>query len=129
MDKEKEHIAKQLKETLGFEKGVMISKERYDQLLFIEKLVNSPEINDFLKGVQLEAVHQVQRWGIENEEASPPHHFILVFAKLLGKMSTDVFDRDVEKFKHHCIAVAAEMHNIHRQIDKEGTEINKWFHK
>lgn len=94
-----------------------------------DALVNNPEIEDFVKGVQLEAAHQLERWGIENEEANPPHHFVLVMAKLLGKLSTDIFDRDHEKFKHHCIAIAAEMHNIHRQVDKEGTQINHWFFK
>ncbi len=95
---------------------------------YLERLINNPEIENFLEGVKLEAAHQIERWGLEKEERNPPHHYILVMAKILGKMSTDIFDRDVEKFKHHCIAVAAEMHNLHRQIEKEGTQINNWFH-
>lgn len=93
----------------------------------LDATINHPEIEDFLKGVQLEAAHQTLRWGIENEESSPPHHFILVMNKIIGKMACDIFDFDSEKFKHHVIAVAAEMFNIHRQICKPGTEIHKWF--
>lgn len=93
----------------------------------LTELLNNPEIEDFIKGVRLEASHQLERWGIDREESAPPHHFILVFNKILGKMAVDIFNKDIDKFKHHCIAVAAEMHNIHRQTKKESTEIYRWF--
>lgn len=95
----------------------------------LESLINNPEIEDFLKGTQIEAAHQIERWGLENEEANPPHHYILVLSKLIGKLSVDIFDRNTDKFKHHCIAIAAEMHNLHRQVTKRGTVVNEWFKK
>lgn len=101
-------------------------EEPQEELQRLRDLINHPEIEDFLKGVQLEAAHQTERWGPEDEQ-KPPHHFVMVVTKIAGKMCMDVWDKDVDKFKHHCIALAAEMFNVHRQIKKEGTEINKWF--
>lgn len=95
--------------------------------LRLRALINHPEIDNFLKGVQLEAAHQTERWGLENEEQKAPHHFVMVVMKIAGKMCVDVWDRDFDKFKHHCIALAAEMFNIHRQTKKESTVIHQWF--
>lgn len=91
------------------------------------ELINNPEIQDFIKGMTLEAAHQTERWGLEHENSQPPHHFVLVVTKIAGKMCGDVWDYDVEKFKHHCIALAAVMANVHAKIDKGGTAINDWF--
>lgn len=103
------------------------SEPKTDELKRLQELINNPEIEDFVKGVTLEAVHQIERWGLENEERKSPHHFIMVANKLIGKMCVDIWDKDTDKFKHHCIALAAEFANVHRQVQKEGTAINKWF--
>lgn len=89
--------------------------------------INSPEIEDFILGFKTEAAHQTERRGKEDEEHKPPHHYILVYNKLLGKLAVSIFDGDQEKFKHHLITLAAAGFNCHRQIQKPGTEINKWF--
>lgn len=34
----------------------------------LEKLINSPEINDFIEGFKIEAAHQTERWTQEKEE-------------------------------------------------------------
>lgn len=98
-----------------------------DRISKMEASINSPVINDFIKGMKIEAEHQTQRWGVEKEENEPPHHYILVTNKLLGKMAIDIWDKNTDKFKHHIIALAAEMFNLHRQIDKKGTVINHYF--
>lgn len=95
----------------------------------LDSKINTPEINDFIEGVKTEAAHQTERWGIENEQGNPPHHYSMVLMKLAGKLCVAIWERDTDKFKHHCITIAAAMHNCHRQINKEGTEINKWFYK
>lgn len=95
----------------------------------LEALINSPEVNNFLEGVKIEAAHQTEKWGSEDEENKPPHHYILVFSKLLGKLAQAIFDGNTEKFKHHLITMAAACHNCHRQISKEGTSVYKWFNK
>lgn len=92
-----------------------------------KKVINTPEVNDFMEGVKLEAAHQTARWGEKDEHMKPPHHYIMVFTKLLGKMSVAIWDRDIEKFKHHCITMGAVGHNVHRQVHKRNTEVNNWF--
>lgn len=99
-----------------------------DEINRLNSLINNPVLNDFVEAMKIEAAHQLERWGIENEERKPPHHYILVATKLLGKLSIAIWDRDIDKFKHHCITLAAELQNCHRQIEKEGTVINKYFH-
>lgn len=101
-------------------------KKRVKQL---ESLINNPEVEDFTRGFKIEQAHQTERWGIVLEEQKPPHHYILVFNKLLGKLAVAIFDKDKEKFKHHLITLAASAYNCHRQIDKDGTEVNRWYKK
>lgn len=100
-----------------------------ERLAYLEALINSPEIDDFLKGAQLEAAHQTERWGIEAEENKMPHHYACVMDKLKGKMAVAIFDGNIEKYKHHLVTLAAVCFNVHRQIDKEGTMIHKYFHQ
>lgn len=98
-----------------------------ERLQYLDSLINSPEINNFLEGVKIEQAHQTEKWGAENEESKWPAHYALVLDKLKGKMAVAIFDGDVEKYKHHLITTAAVCYNIHRQIDKVGTNINKHF--
>lgn len=99
------------------------------QIEKLNLLINNPELNNFIEAIKIESAHQTERWGREHEENSPPHHYVLVANKLLGKIATSIFDSDSDKFKHHCITLASMLHNCHRQIDKAGTQINKWFKK
>lgn len=92
-----------------------------------EDLINSPEIEDFLKGVRLESAHQTERWGSEQEALKLPHDYALVLDKLKGKQALAIWDKATDKYKHHLITMAAVCFNMHRQIDKEGTAINQWF--
>ncbi len=98
-----------------------------DRLSYLEDLINNPEINNFIEGIKIESAHQTERWGLEVEESKYPHDFALVMDKLKGKQAQAIWDKDKEKYKHHLITLAAVCLNVHRQIDKEGTKINKFF--
>lgn len=100
-----------------------------DRLEYLEALINSPEINNFLEGVKIEQAHQTERWGMDVEETKFPHDYALVIDKLKGKLAQDVWDKDHEKYKHHLITIAAVCYNAHRQISKEGTALNRFFKK
>lgn len=93
----------------------------------LNKLINHPELENFLEAVKIEAAHQTERWGLENEEKKPPHHYVMVFTKLLGKLSLAIWDRDGDKFKHHLITMAAVSFNTHRQVKVYNTTICNWF--
>lgn len=101
--------------------------KKMDRIEYLEKLINNPEINDFLEGVKIESAHQIEKWGEEHEADKYPHDYSLVLDKLKGKQALAIWDKDLEKYKHHLITMAAVCFNAHRQISKEGTKLNKYF--
>lgn len=107
-------VAKQQGQIEGFIKAVQI-------------LINTPEIENFIEGLKTEAAHQTEKWGEAHEESKFPQDYSLVLDKLKGKQALAIWDRDIEKYKHHLITMAAVCHNIHRQIDKPGTKMNDYF--
>jgi hypothetical protein len=82
----------------------------------LEDALNSPETEDFDKGVPLEAGHQVIRWGAEHDAGKKPEDWFWLCGYLAGKALHAAKSGDVEKAKHHCISTAAMMRNWHRAI-------------
>lgn len=79
-------------------------------------LINTPEIVDFGKAVQLEAVHQRERWGSKQDEGKSAADWFWLLGYLAGKAlhSDKVGDRD--KLLHHVITTAAACANWHAQV-------------
>lgn len=86
----------------------------------LRALINTPTTNDFLSAIQLEAAHQVERWGVEHDRGKGPEHWYWLLAYLAGKALRAAIDGDVEKAKHHTISTAAVLLNWHRRISGEG---------
>ncbi len=103
------------------------AKPANERLQYLETLINNPEINNFLEGVKTESAHQSDRWGMEHEENKYPHDYALVLDKLKGKQAQAIWEKDIDKYKHHLITMAAVCYNSHRQISKAGTNQNKYF--
>jgi hypothetical protein len=51
----------------------------------LKQLINSPEIDAFLRGTHVEAVHQVERWGTAHDRAKRPADWFWLVAYLAGK--------------------------------------------
>lgn len=100
-------------------------KKAYNDLL---SLINAPEINDFIEGVKREAPHQTMRWGPENELKKWPEDYALVLDKLKGKQAIAIWDRDLDKYKHHLITMAAVCLNIHLKLDDSNSGVHNHFH-
>lgn len=79
-------------------------------------LINTPELIDFEKAVQIEAVHQRERWGTEHDEGKTAPDWFWLLGYLAGKAlhSDKVGDRD--KLLHHIITTAAACANWHAQV-------------
>lgn len=79
-------------------------------------LINTPEIIDFVKAVQIEAVHQRERWGTRQDEGKTAADWFWLLGYLAGKaLHSDKFgDRD--KLLHHVITTAAACANWHAQV-------------
>lgn len=87
----------------------------------LRALVNSPELENFLRGVHIEAVHQVDRWGDANDRAKRPADWFWLVGYLAGKALHAVVVGDRDKALHHCISTAAALYNWHCAI--KGTDI------
>lgn len=102
----------------------------------LRELINAPEMESFLRGVHIEAVHQVDRWGEASDRGKRPEDWFWLVGYLAGKAlaahkaslaepaPTDGMDMRViarEKALHHCISTAAALYNWHCAIT--GTDV------
>lgn len=51
----------------------------------LEALINNAEIDGFLRGTHIEAVHQVERWGTAHDRARRPADWFWLVGYLAGK--------------------------------------------
>lgn len=91
-----------------------LTRER-DRLL---ALLNTPEIADFMRGVPLEAAHQVEKWGPEHDAEKSGHQWMFLFGFLAGKAVQAVKSGNPEKAKHHAITAGAAAANFHRLVSQ-----------
>lgn len=81
--------------------------------------VNSPETNDWMAGVPLEAAHQVERWGALQDAGKSPLDWYWLLGYLAQKAAAAAMAGDLEKAKHHTVSSAAVMLNWHRHLSGE----------
>jgi hypothetical protein len=95
-------------------------RTRFDQadteLKKLQAQLNTPETEDFDKGVPLEAAHQILRWGSDHDAGKQPEDWFWLTGYLAGKALAALKSGDQEKAKHHCISTAAALRNWHRAI-------------
>jgi hypothetical protein len=82
----------------------------------LERLINTPETADFLKGVQIEAGHQRERWGSGHDDGKSPLDWFWLIGYLAQKAASAAVAGDVEKAKHHTIWTAAALANWHLRL-------------
>lgn len=70
--------------------------------------LNTPEIIDFAKAVNLEAAHQRERWGTDHDEGKTDADWFWLVGYLAGKAL-----HIPEKRLHHLITAAAALANWH----------------
>lgn len=82
----------------------------------LRNLINTPQIEDFLKGIQSEAAHQQEKWGSDHDDGKSPFDWFWLIGYLAQKAASAHVADDVEKAKHHTISTAAALFNWHRHI-------------
>ena len=75
--------------------------------------LNTPEIEDFMRGVELEAAHQRERWGTDHDAGKTPADWFWLIGYVAGKALHAAIAGNSEKFKHHVITTAAVCANWH----------------
>jgi hypothetical protein len=63
----------------------------------LKALINTPEIDSFLRAVHIEAVHQVERWGTAHDRAKRPADWFWLVGYLGGKALHANTSGDTEK--------------------------------
>lgn len=84
--------------------------------LKLNKEINTPVTNDFLEGVKLEAIHQVERWGEAHDQVKSTFDWFWLIGYLAQKAATAAINGDLEKAKHHTISTAAALFNWHKTL-------------
>lgn len=97
-----------------------IAVEERKRVLELEALLNTPETDDFFKGIELEAAHQRYRWPSENDAGKTQADWFWLIGYLAGKCLYAALAGDTEKALHHTISTAAALANWHRAIKGAG---------
>lgn len=84
-----------------------------DEVKRLTSQLNSPEVDDFVRGVVFEAAHQREKWGFDHDNAKAPSDWFWTVGYVLGKAQ---FLNDGEKRRHHLITAAAVMLNWHLYV-------------
>lgn len=92
--------------------------------LLAEKLLNSPELHDFARGVVQEAAHQRQRWGTAKDADKSPADWVFLVGHLATRSMMYLQAGNVDKALHHTITTAAALANWHSNIS--GADTSMW---
>jgi hypothetical protein len=86
----------------------------------LEMVLNTPETEDFFKGVPLEAAHQRVRWPSEHDASKTPADWFWLVGYLAGKCLASHIAGNTDKALHHTISTAAALANWHCAIKGTG---------
>lgn len=91
----------------------------------LKALINTPETADWHLGVDLEAAHQVERWGAVHDRDKSAEQWFWLVGYLAGKALRSHIAGDHEKAKHHTISTGAALRHWHAAIgaDQSGSGI------
>lgn len=93
-----------------------LTSDEREELLRLRALINNPETQDYLKGVEAEAAHQQERWGSGHDAGKADADWVFLIGFLLGKSVQAFKAGDEEKGRHHIISAGAAGLNWFRQI-------------
>lgn len=104
---------------------VMLPADEYEtmraELERLQALINTPRTDDFFEAVRLEAAHQQERWGTENDAGKDAMDWFWLLGWLGGKSAKAFAQGDPEKGLHHVISSAAVLLNWHRHATGQMT--------
>jgi hypothetical protein len=85
--------------------------------------LNTPIVDDWIKGVRNEAAHQQERWGASFDAEKSPLDWFWLIGFLAQKVVVSLSAGDTGKAKHHTISTAAVLLNWHRAISGDDTRM------
>lgn len=91
-----------------------------DRVAELERLINTPVVDDWLEGVRVEAAHQQERWGEDHDAGKSPADWFWLIGYLAGKALFAAIAGDQDKARHHTISTGAALFNWWRAISADG---------
>lgn len=82
----------------------------------LREALNTPEVEDFARGVVLEAQHQRARWRSEHDVGKENADWFWLVGYLAGKALAAAGSGNREKALHHTISTAAALANWHAAL-------------
>jgi len=99
--------------------ALQAAKEMKGEIGRLNAIIDTPETNDFFKGISIEAEHQIRRWGKDHDKDKTAWDWFW----LIGYLSQKAAGADnEEKFRHHAITTSAAIYNwfLSRQSKTKG---------
>ena len=85
----------------------------------MHRRINSPITGNFLEGVKIEAVHQIERWGAAHDRGKSAFDWFWLIGYLAQKAAAAAVKGDMFKAKHHTISTGAALLNWHNALTSE----------
>lgn len=89
------------------------NKDQAAEIARLQKIIDTPQKDDFLRAVSTEAEHQRRRWGTEHDAGKTPADWYWLVVHLAGKAIHAHAAGDTVKAEHHVITTAAALANWH----------------
>lgn len=86
----------------------------------LRTLIDTPQTEDWVSAVRLEAAHQIERWGTEDAGKTDANWFWLV-GHLAVQARHAAIAGNITKALHHTISTGAALLNWHRALTGEST--------
>jgi len=94
---------------------VVVSDE-VSEIERLKSIINTPQSDDFIRAVSIEAEHQRQRWSTTHDSGKAPADWFWLIGYLAGKALHAHASGNVDKAEHHIITTAAACANWHRAM-------------
>lgn len=119
---ERDALRAQLADALNGREEARVAFGRVsDQLADAERVIrheilHTPVLREFVDGVMIEALHQVDRWGPDHDAAKTPWDWFWLIGYVAQKAASALEHVDIDKALHHTVTTASVIANWHRQI-------------
>lgn len=106
--------------TAGQDRELAAARAEVERL---RALINTPHTRDWFVATDIEAAHQVERWGTSHDAGKNPEDWFWLLGYLSGKALASFRAGDREKGLHHIVSSAATLLNWHRQVTGVSTRM------
>lgn len=89
----------------------------------LRALLNKPETAMFLRGVHLEACHQVERWGTAHDRGKTPADWFWLVGYLVGKALQAANGENLPRYRHKKRGTTYEVISVGEDENCRGTTV------